>query len=50
MTVVIVESAVVEDEVSLWHGVTLGSTLAEVGHDLLLFGWREFHACQQDWL
>lgn len=28
---VIGETAVVEDEVSLWHGVTLGSTLAEVG-------------------
>jgi serine O-acetyltransferase len=28
---VIGETAVVEDEVSLWHGVTLGSTLAEIG-------------------
>jgi serine O-acetyltransferase len=28
---VIGETAVVEDEVSLWHGVTLGSTLSEVG-------------------
>ncbi|KPW34617.1 Serine acetyltransferase [Pseudomonas coronafaciens pv. atropurpurea] len=28
---VIGETAVVEDEVSLWHGVTLGSTLAEAG-------------------
>lgn len=28
---VIGETAVVEDEVSLWHGVTLGSTLTEVG-------------------
>jgi len=28
---VIGETAVVEDEVSLWHGVTLGSTLNEVG-------------------
>jgi len=28
---VIGETAVVEDEVSLWHGVTLGSTLSEAG-------------------
>ncbi|MFA1029658.1 Serine acetyltransferase [Pseudomonas syringae pv. helianthi] len=28
---VIGETAVVEDEVSLWHGVTLGSTLGEAG-------------------
>ncbi|MDF7630707.1 hypothetical protein PUG46_15690 [Erwiniaceae bacterium L1_55_4] len=28
---VIGETAVVEDEVSLWHGVTLGSTLTEAG-------------------
>ncbi|MFJ4145269.1 serine O-acetyltransferase EpsC [Pseudomonas sp. NPDC089734] len=28
---VIGETAIVEDEVSLWHGVTLGSTLSEAG-------------------
>ncbi|KPX78555.1 Serine acetyltransferase [Pseudomonas meliae] len=28
---VIGETAVVEDQVSLWHGVTLGSTLNEAG-------------------
>ena len=31
MGIVIGETAVVEDEVSIWHGVTLGSTFAEVG-------------------
>lgn len=31
MGLVIGETAVVEDEVSLWHGVTLGSTLSEAG-------------------
>nr|WP_214288888.1 serine O-acetyltransferase EpsC [Acinetobacter pittii] len=29
--IVIGETAVVEDEVSIWHGVTLGSTLSEAG-------------------
>ncbi|MET5489589.1 serine O-acetyltransferase EpsC [Klebsiella variicola] len=31
MGIVIGETAVVEDEVSIWHGVTLGSTLTEAG-------------------
>jgi serine O-acetyltransferase len=31
MGLVIGETAVVEDEVSMWHGVTLGSTFAEAG-------------------
>jgi serine O-acetyltransferase len=31
MGIVIGETAVVEDEVSMWHGVTLGSTFAEAG-------------------
>ncbi len=31
MGIVIGETAVVEDEVSIWHGVTLGSTFAEAG-------------------
>jgi serine O-acetyltransferase len=31
MGIVIGETAVVEDEVSMWHGVTLGSTFAESG-------------------
>ena len=31
MGIVIGETAVVEDDVSIWHGVTLGSTFAEAG-------------------
>jgi serine O-acetyltransferase len=31
MGIVIGETAVVEDEVSMWHGVTLGSTFSEAG-------------------
>ncbi|CAH2781605.1 MAG: Serine acetyltransferase (EC [uncultured Caballeronia sp.] len=31
MGIVIGETAVVEDEVSMWHGVTLGNTFAEAG-------------------
>jgi len=31
MSIVIGETAVVEDDVSIWHGVTLGSTLNEAG-------------------
>lgn len=31
MGIVIGETAVVEDEVSIWHGVTLGSTFSEAG-------------------
>ncbi|WP_322095456.1 serine O-acetyltransferase EpsC [Paraburkholderia bannensis] len=31
MGIVIGETAVIEDEVSIWHGVTLGSTFAEAG-------------------
>lgn len=31
MGIVVGETAVIEDEVSIWHGVTLGSTFAEAG-------------------
>ena len=31
--VVVGETAVIEDDVSLWHGVTLGSTLMQAGAD-----------------